>query len=143
MADDARRMRPQDIADIAAFDTPIFGADRTRVIDAYLAMLPQRAIVIRDEENQISGYLFAQARRLGPWAARRIEDAETMLRAALTLSFDQLPDVVVPGRNEAGMRLLEPFGFTSDRSMLHLRLGGAPPIGRRSQLYGLATPGIG
>jgi hypothetical protein len=141
--DAARPVRPEDIAEIAAFDAPIFGADRTRVIDGYLAMLPQRGIVTRDEENHVSGYLFAQARRLGPWAAHRTKDAETILHAALTLPFDQPPDVIMPGWNEGGMRLLESLGFVFERSMLHMRLGGDGPVGQRSQLYALASAGIG
>ncbi len=139
----AQLVRQEDIAEIAAFDAPIFGADRTRVFDAYRAMLPERALVIRDAEEQVSGYLFAQARRLGPWAARSIQDAETMLRAALTLKFDQAPDIVMPGSNEAGMALVESFGFAFERSMLHMRLGGIRPIGNRALLYALASPGIG
>ncbi len=138
-----RPMQPEDITAVAAFDTPIFGADRTRVLDAYLRRLPKRAFVALDENDHVSGYLFAQARRLGPWAARRIEDAETMLRAALTLRFDQPPDVVMPGSNAAGIRLLEGRGFAFERSMLHMRFGGDGPIGQRSLLYGLASPGIG
>ncbi len=138
----ASPMRPAEVPEIAAFDAPIFGDDRTRVIEAYLRVLPQRAFVVRNE-RQVSGYLFAQARRLGPWAARRAADAETLLRAAMTLSFEQPPAVVIPERNQSGTRLLEAFGFTLERSMLHMRLGGDAPLGKRALLYALATPGIG
>jgi GNAT superfamily N-acetyltransferase len=135
-------MRRADLPEIAAFDAPIFGDDRTRVIEAYLRVLPQRAFVVRDE-GRISGYLFAQARRLGPWAARGAADAEVLLQAAMTLSFEQPPAVVIPERNKSGTQLLEAFGFTLERSTLHMRLGGDAPIGQRSLLYALATSGIG
>ncbi len=141
--DAAFPIRPADIPEIGAFDATIFGDDRTRVISAYLKLLPQRAFVVRDEKSQVSGYVFAQARRLGPWAARRAEDAEILFRAALTLSFEQPPTVVMPALNRSGTQLLEAHGFTLERAMLHMRLGGNAPVGQRALLYALGTPGIG
>lgn len=139
----ASPMRVDDVADVAALDAPIFGDNRTRVLKAYLELLPGRAFVVRSEQGQLSGYLFAQERRLGPWAARHPQDAETLLRAALALPFEQAPVVVMPSSNISGTKLVERNGFALERSMLHMRLGGDSAPGQRSSLYALATPGIG
>jgi ribosomal-protein-alanine N-acetyltransferase len=139
----ARPMQVEDIAEVAALDEPIFGDNRARVLKAYLELLPGRAFVVRAEQGQLSGYLFAHHHRLGPWAARRPQDAETLLLAALALPFEQGPTVVMPSSNISGTRLVERYRFTLERSMLHMRLGGDGPPGQRSSLYALATPGIG
>ncbi len=140
---EATPMRNDDISKIVALDEPIFGDNRARVLEAYWELHPGRAFVVRSERGRVSGYLFAQHRRLGPWAALRLDDAESLLRAALSLSFDHAPSLVMPSMNIAGTQLVERSGFAIERSMPHMRLGGDSPPGQRSSLYALATPGIG
>ena len=60
-----------DLAALAAFDAPIFGADRRAVFAAFLAEIPDRAFVVRDEAGYFAGYLFVKIYTLGPWAARK------------------------------------------------------------------------
>jgi predicted N-acetyltransferase YhbS len=139
----AMPMRSEDIAEVAALDEPIFGDNRARVLKAYWQLLPGRAFVVRDDQGQISGYLVAQKGRLGPWAARRSQDAKALLRAALSLPFEQAPLIVMPSINTCGTELVERCEFALERSMLHMRVGGDGPPGQRSSLYALATPGIG
>jgi predicted N-acetyltransferase YhbS len=78
--------RVEDLEAIAAFDAPIFGARRAAVFQRYFAWLNDRLLFTRDETGQVSGYLFAQTRSLGPWAARHRENAAALLAAALSLS---------------------------------------------------------
>ncbi len=139
----ASPMRADDIPEVAALDEPIFGDNRARVLKAYLELLPGRSFVVRSERDQISGYLFAQERRLGPWAARGPQDAQVLLRAALALPFEQAPKLVMPSSNTFGTKLVERYGFALERSMLHMRLGGDHPPGQLSSLYALATSGTG
>jgi GNAT superfamily N-acetyltransferase len=132
-----------DIAAVAAFDAPIFGAARTAVFRHLLADLPGRAFVAREPGGQVAGYLFAQPKTIGPWAARTAADAERLLGAALRLGFEEGPRVLVPGSNVGAPRLLMRYGFSPQRTLRHMRLGGDGPFGQRAALYGLASFAIG
>lgn len=132
-----------DIAELAAFDAPIFGAARAAVLERLRAEAPARALLARDEAGQISGYLIAQPAQLGPWAARTPADAEALLGAALRLGFASGPAALVPSSNPDAAALLLRYGFSPQRSLRHMRLGGSGPVGARERLYGLASFAIG
>jgi ribosomal protein S18 acetylase RimI-like enzyme len=136
-------LRPTELEALCAFDTPIFGAKRQKVFAAFLQEIPDRAFIIRNEADQISGYLFAQARNLGPWAAKTPEVAETLLAAALSLPFEDTPQVIVPGSNPLAKELLMRYGFKEQRVLSHMRRGGSTSPGYRAMLYGMATFAIG
>jgi len=134
---------PADIPALVAFDTPIFGGQRTAVFAAALAEAPERAFVARDPEGQISGYLFAQPMLLGPWAARTPADAEALLAAALALPFDGAIRTLTPGSNTAAATLLMCYGVSPQRLLQRMRRGGSAAAGRRTLLYGQASLAIG
>jgi len=136
-------LRPGDLEDVAAFDAPIFGTGRPGVLRELLAAAPERAFVARDASGAVTGYLFSQANTIGPWAARTAEDAEVLLAAALRLSFESGPRALVPGSNADAALLLMRYGFSPRRTLRHMRLGGAGPVGERALLYGLASFAIG
>ena len=135
-------LRAEEIAALAGFDAPIFGANRASVLASFFADDPGRAFVARDGEGRIDGYLFAQARRIGPWAARDAAVAEALLAAALALPFDGSPTVIAPGLNADAGRLLLGYGFSPQRSLRHMRRG-AGATGQRGLLYGQASFAIG
>lgn len=136
-------LQASDIPALAEFDAPIFGADRAAVFELFRAEAPERAFVARDADGQICGYLFAQHSALGPWAARSAADAEALLGTALRLSYAAGPFVQTPSTNSDVSMLLLQYGFSPTRSLRHMRLGGAGPVGQRAQLYGLASFAIG
>jgi GNAT superfamily N-acetyltransferase len=136
-------LQASDISAVAAFDTPIFGANRAAVFEILLSEAPERAFVARDVAGQICGYLFAQLATLGPWAARTVGDAEALLGAALQLTYQAGPYVLAPSSNANAGSLLLRYGFSPNRSLRHMRLGGEGPIGQRALLYGLASFAIG
>ena len=133
----------QDLEALCEFDTPIFGANRCGVFRMLLDYLAGRAFATRDEAGRISGYLFAQQRRLGPWAARRVEDAQALLQAALRLPFESGPAVISPGMNTAAQELLKRFDFQFARSTRHMRRGGTRLTGQRALMYGQTSYAIG
>jgi GNAT superfamily N-acetyltransferase len=142
----AERVGPLQLADIpavAAFDAPIFGANRAAVFELFLHEAPERAFLARSGAGEVSGYLFAQAATIGPWAARTPADAEALLGAALQLSYSLGPSILAPSTNPNTSILLPRYGFKSSRSLRHMRLGGAGPVGQRDLLYGLASFAIG
>ena len=132
-----------DIPAVAAFDTPIFGADRSAVFASHLADGPDRAFVALDSSGQITGHLFAQAQTLGPWAARTPAAAAGLLAAALSLPYDGAPGAIVPASNTAATDMLMRYGFSPHRSTHHMRRGGDAAPGCRALLYGQASLAIG
>lgn len=132
-----------DLPSLTAFDTPLFGADRSSVLAAHLADLPARVFVARDEKENITGFLCAQPRMLGPWIAATPEAAAALLTRALALPFDDAPTVIAPTANADAALLLARYGFVAQRGTRHMRLGGAPHLARRAHIYGQASFAIG
>lgn len=141
--DHVHHLQRQDIQSVADLDTPIFGANRASVFHSLLAEFPERAFVARDEAGQVTGYLFAQPRRLGPWVAKRPQDAEMLLQAAMTLPFEAAPIVIAPEMNAAAIELLEHSGFQFMRSCRHMRRGGSNMPSRRALIYGQTSFALG
>jgi len=73
-----RPLKLQDIQALADYDAPIFGADRAGLFHALLTDFPDRSFAVYDTSGSMAGYLFAQTRRSGPWAARSRRDTESI-----------------------------------------------------------------
>ncbi len=136
-------MRSQDIAELAAFDAPIFGASRAHVLATYQSEFLGRAYLTRDTSGRITGYLFAQDHLLGPWVAQSEDVAEGLLASALALDFSAAPGATVPGLNAMAGNLLSRYGFSSQRALRHMRLGGLAAPGNHTMLFGQANLAIG
>ena len=128
---------------VVPFDAGVFGAERGVVLRALLAEFPGRALVCYDADGAVTGYLVAQARRLGPWVARGPAEAEALLQAALSLTYSSPPTVIVPEANATGRALLSRQGFTLVRSCRHMWRGRAPSVRRRDLIYGQESFAIG
>ena len=138
-----RPLRFQDIQALADFDSPIFGADRASLFQALLADFPNRGFAVYDEAQSMTGYLFAQTRRLGPWAARSAGDAEALLQAALTLTYQGVPLAIAPKTNAAASDLLERYGFRHVATNRHMQRGLSTIPGRRTAIYGQTSFAVG
>ena len=124
-----------DVARLVRLDTPIFGADRGRVLGMLLATFPGRAFGMLDASGELEGFVVAQEQRIGPWVAREARVGEALVAAALTLPFSGPPLVIVPGVNRAARATLARHGFQQTRSTRHMRLG--PAIARdRHAIWG-------
>lgn len=128
---------------VVQFDARAFGAERPAVLRALLAEFPGRAFVCSDADGAVTGYLVAQARRLGPWVARGPAEAEALLQAALCRAFSSPPTVIVPEANAEGSALLSRQGFTLVRTCRHMCRGRAPSRRRRELIYGQESFAIG
>lgn len=91
----------------------------------------------------MGGYLFAQARIIGPWVSDDAGTAGALLASALTLAFDGPPVVYAPEPNMAAAAVFDRFGFRAQPESLRMRRGGTAPVGRSGCLYGLAALAIG
>ena len=138
-----RPLKFQDIQVLADFDAPIFGANRAALFQALLTDFPDRGFAVYDASGDMAGYLFAQTRRLGPWAARSLRDAEALLQAALTLTYKEVPLAIAPATNKAASDLLERYGFSHVLTNRHMQRGLSTMPGRRTAVYGQTSFAVG
>jgi predicted N-acetyltransferase YhbS len=142
----ARSVRPaadEDLPAICDFDRPIFGADRSRLLSVLWSEHRTRCLVAHDGQGRVSGYLFARDPVLGPWAALDPAAAGALLSAALTLPFQNSPQVLVPRSNALAVELLGRFDFVERRQLRHMRRGGKKSPGIARRLYGQSSFGHG
>jgi len=139
LASSVDNLEVMDVPALLDYDMPIFGADRSRVFEMLRYKYPDRAFIIRDPAGQIGGYLFAQARLIGPWVAETPEIAEHLLQAALSLAYEGDPGVIIPSLNEYGYTLLTRYGFGPDRDLRHMWRGSTLDPRDRLRTYGQAS----
>lgn len=142
---ETRILTLEDLPEVAAMDRPIFGADRTHLLQALFRDFPERALGAFDSSGRIQGFLVAQKRRLGPWVARTPTAARALLTYASMLPFPGRPLLVVPGLNSAARSLLTGFQFELEREGRHMQWSASPTAvpGDRSAVYGQTSFAIG
>jgi hypothetical protein len=136
------RLQPGDLDELAAFDTPLFGADRRNVLRVMMRDYPGETLATRDEAGRISGYVIVRDSRLSPWMAHDPASAERVLQVALDATLPGNPVALVPGVNKAGIQILERYGFRFKRSCRHMQRGLTVDR-QRSQTYGMISYAIG
>lgn len=138
-----RLMRPTDIPNLVQLDTPIFGANRERVFVLLIEMLPERAFVAENTEEQLMGFVFFQQHRIGPMVALNPQAAEALLQAALAVPIEGRVSFIAPVINSFAHDLLLKYGFEHFRTNAHMRYGGTQHPGQRELIYGLMSFAIG
>ncbi|MBI2827122.1 MAG: GNAT family N-acetyltransferase [Planctomycetia bacterium] len=138
-----RPMQESDLAEVIAFDTPRFGADRSTLLRVLLADAAGRALVSCDSAGAVDGFLIARASVLGPWVASDLRAAERLLLAAARLPLNDVAKVFVPRSNGFAESLLAKHGFCVERRLRHMRRGGASPPGVPACLFGQTSFGLG
>jgi predicted N-acetyltransferase YhbS len=136
-------MQPADLPELLALDTPIFGADRGRVLSRLLAELPGRAFVARDAAGALGGFLFAQPSTLGPWVAHTPQIAGALLDTALAQGLIERPRVLVASTQPHAAAILAARGFALQRSLQHMRRGAAGAWGQPQHRYGQTSFALG
>jgi ribosomal protein S18 acetylase RimI-like enzyme len=137
------RIQPSDLAALAEMDAKIFGADRRRVFSALLETYPGRAFKSHDAQGRITGYLFTQERRIGPWVMLEPGNDETLLQAALSLSFSGSISAIVPETSPMALKLLQRYGFEKMRVNRHMVRGAVQSTGQRTKVFAQASLSIG
>lgn len=136
-------LAPTDLPELANFDTPIFGANRLKVFEAFSRDYPGRLLVKRNRQGEISGYVLAQSARLGPWAAKAPEDAADLMEAALHLPFEGAVDIIAPAANPYAEALFLSSGFHFERALPHMKRGNYIITPQRNLLYGQTSFALG
>jgi ribosomal protein S18 acetylase RimI-like enzyme len=133
---------PKDLDALLEFDTPIFGANRKKVLEVLLQDFPERTLLSKNRQGNITGFLLAQSSTLGPWLATSPQSAEHLLKAALALPFEKPPRVLLPAANKEGLELLLQHGFTVLQTLRRMVKGDVPKQ-QRHLIYGQASYSLG
>lgn len=140
---DVQPITANDLDELADLDAPIFGSDRRKVFDTLMELYLSRAFLHRDVNGQITGYVFAQMNRIGPWVMFTPGQEETLLKAALTLAYENPVTVCVPAVNLDAAELLQRYGFEQIRSGRHMAKGKGVVPGNRTRIYSQTSMGAG
>lgn len=136
-------MAQEDLAQVAAFDAPVFGGDRGQVLASFWLGSADRAFVARGRLGEVSGYVMAAANHIGPWVATAPDIAAALLSAALALPYREPPFLTIPSDNVAGVSLLAEYGFEITERLLHMRRGGGRDPRQTRLLYSQASLTLG
>lgn len=139
----SEHIQPSDLAALAEMDAKIFGADRCRVFSALLETYSGRAFKSHDTQGRMTGYLFTQERRIGPWVMLEPGDDETLLQTALSLNFSEAVSAIVPETSPAALELLQRYGFETTRVNRHMVRGAAQLTGQRTKVFAQVSLSIG
>ena len=137
-----RLLKSEDIPLLSQWDAPIFGGERGEVLGHLARAHPKRSFVTSDEKGELTGFLIARERMLGPWCAASVEVAGRLLNAALALPFESPPIAIIPSENQVGTALLTERGFKLKRSCDHMRLGPSV-LQQRHKVYGQTSFALG
>lgn len=130
------------IPELVAYDRQYFGAQRAKIFLSLLQTYPGRAFLTRNAQGNITGYVFASPRTIGPWIADTLQVAECLLLHALSLPFEHGPDVTIPVENEEGLQLLNRLNFRQVNLMHYMRWG-SPVHVKRNTIYAETSPALG
>lgn len=138
-----KQIEHSDLSMLAEVDSKIFGADRSRVLLTLLQAYPNRAFLSQDLHGRVTGYLFVQAGRIGPWVMLEPGDGEALLCAALSPGFVGTVSAVVPETTPEALDLLRHYGFESLRANRHMARGSTTVFGQREKVYAQTSLSLG
>lgn len=137
-----RSITSADLADVAAFDREVFGADRSRLLEILVRTFPGRTGLVRDAGGVVVGYVIAQHGVIGPLAAADGDVLAELVAFARTLPWEQPPQICVPPES-AHLATLVRLGWRTTRELRHMRRGIAVLPGRTDRSAGRVSLGIG
>jgi GNAT superfamily N-acetyltransferase len=126
----ATREDDVDVGELVALDTAVFGADRGALLRGFAREGRQEAAVLRDGAGDVTGYLFASERLIGPGLAPDAEGAARLVRALPGERRLQVP------AESAHLETLLQLGLVEQRRLAHMRLGDLTLPGQRDRLLG-------
>lgn len=112
-----------DIRTIADLDKAVFGADRTDLIESILETYPDKALKL-ERDGRIAAYCLrrdgVKHNHLGPVIASTIEDAQTLLSAAMSGLAGKAVVLDVPQNKIKLLKWLGSLGFRERRSLTRM-----------------------
>ncbi|KUL73642.1 MULTISPECIES: GNAT family N-acetyltransferase [unclassified Streptomyces] len=140
-----RPVRPEDFADIAAYDTLCTPADRPRFLRHWLGA-PGHHAVVRRRGTRVTGYGVVRpghdGPRVGPLFADGPEDARALFGALTAHTGGREVAVDVPETNPAGIALVRAAGFTPSFETARMYTGPVRPHAHE-RVFGVTTLELG
>lgn len=140
--DAIRPVRADDLAAIAAFDGPRFGADRSALLSRWQARQPDLSFVAR-LNGDIVGYCLAREGRNATHVGPLVADDDATAMALLEAALERLQGpclIDVPDRQERLQSWLKDRGFAVQRPFTRMLMGRAEPLDRPEAIHALAGP---
>ena len=140
-------LTPAHLDVVCAFDRPIFGAERRRVLARMLEESTVRAVGSFDAAGRLQGYAALRpgqkAMYLGPWIATQGEVGERLWHWALSTARDAplFVDVLLP--NPQVLPLVKEAGFAKQRELIRMYRGKNISPGQPQLQYGIFGPEVG
>jgi predicted N-acetyltransferase YhbS len=139
-------VRDVDIPDITDFDSSIFGTSRPELIRYLVKNKPEHCYCIREGE-QLSGFALMRKgtrfNHIGPIQAVSFSDAKLLI-SNLLLQTQGEPVVLDILADKLELRnWLEEVGFTCQRSLTRMYLGGIPERSHADMNFAISGPELG
>lgn len=132
----------------APMDSKIFGTSRARLLDR-IARDSARGFVVRDSSGHQNagayGFLRdgARAKYLGPIIASAPALAAEVIHSLLDGLNDHSVFWDIPDQNTAAITIARDLGFTPQRTLTRMFLGGNVPCGDVNQMFAIVAPEVG
>jgi GNAT superfamily N-acetyltransferase len=142
---DIRVVRPEDLADITAYDGACTPADRPRFLAHWVTGAGHHAVV-RRTGDRVTGYGVIRpghdTPRIGPLFADTAEDARALFAALTAHEAGREVAVDVPETSAAGIALAEEAGFTPSFETARMYTGPVRPYAQE-RVFGVTTLELG
>ncbi|MFG2549269.1 GNAT family N-acetyltransferase [Streptomyces sp. NPDC048581] len=142
---DVRAVRPEDLAEIIAYDGACTPADRPRFVEHWLTGPGHHAVVRRDGDR-VTGYGVIRpgqdCPRIGPLFADTPEDARALLAALTAQAAGREVAIDVPETNAAAVALAEEAGFKPSFETARMYTGPVRSYARE-RVFGVTTLELG
>ena len=140
-----RRIRPDDLGNLADYDRVGFGADRQLILQHLTERVPERAfLALRGDD--IAGFALARdgrdAHHLGPVMADDWEVTETLVGHALA-NIERPVYVDVPDHQSEFAQWLSNLGFETQRPYTRMLFGRSEAYGEPACVFAIAGPELG
>ena len=131
------------LEELVVMDADIFGADRSRIFSALLETYPGRAFMSLGVQGNVTGYLFMQEKRIGPWVMLEPGDDEKLLQAVLSLDPEGIISTIVPEANKRALGIFQRYGFEIVRTNRHMTRGSTARIDQCDKIYAQTSLSLG
>jgi len=136
----------RDLNELCAYDTPLFGANRRAILEAWVRDCPEHAVLLR-EKGKLVGYALARRgsnfHQIGPVVAAQADPCEALLMALLERLADQKVIVDVVTSNAWTIPIALRCGLAHQRPFLRMACGPNAAPGVPGKFLAICCPELG
>jgi len=140
-------LTPADLEKLAAYDLPVCGADRRRVLAAFIKDWPEQAVAARSPKGELVGYALARRgssfEQLGPLVGDNTAICEALLMEQLARLAGKRVIVDLVSAHAWTKPLAERCGLRHQRPFIRMALGPNTSPGKKEQVAAICCPELG